>query len=309
MFREGDEIVKCPSCGSKDIRQDIYTGEVCCAFCGLVVSELSIDMGPEWRKFAPEDGDRSRTGPPTSLVNQGLSTVIGKNRDARGGALSVEMRMQVKRMARWHQRSKVNSGVERNLARAIKELERLSDLLHIPESAKLEAIHIYRRALDKGLVKGRSINVIAAASLYTSCRLNLIPRSMKKLARMTPIPKKDLARSYRLILKELNLRMPVPSPGIRISKIAEAVGISHRSQLVAIEILRKAEQLKLTSGKDPTGLAAAALYLACILNREKFTQKSLAEVAEVTEVTIRNRYKNLRSQIDIDALRVREARP
>ncbi|MCJ7574226.1 transcription initiation factor IIB, partial [Candidatus Bathyarchaeota archaeon] len=204
------------------------------------------------------------------------------------------------RLRKWQTRSRVHSSVDRNLAQAMAELDRLSDKLHIPPNIKEKAAVIYRKTLDQGLVRGRSISAIAAASLYAACRMTQTPRTLREITRVSTIDKKDIARCYRLMLKELHIQMPIPDAQLRIPKIAAKVGVGEKTQQKAVEILRRAGKLKTTAGKDPMGLAAAALYIACQMTDEKRTQKMIADAAGVTEVTIRNRYKGLKDILDLE---------
>ena len=197
------------------------------------------------------------------------------------------------RLRRWQTRTRVQSSADRNLARAMSELDRLSDVLHIPASIKERAALVYRKALSNSLVRGRTIAALAAASLYAACRISETPRTLKDVSAASRIHKKAVAKCYRLLVTELDLRMPVVDPVKCISKIATAVEISMLTQQRAIRILNEAKTIGIVTGKDPMGLAAASLYLACALEGEKKTQKEIAEVANVTEVTVRNRYKGL----------------
>jgi transcription initiation factor TFIIB len=294
---------KCPECGSANLVHDYDTGETVCGDCGLVLHEQMMDKGPEWRAFTQEEKEsRSRVGIPTSysVHDKGLSTAIGRvDRDAFGRKLPLQTRLQMWRLRKWQIRSRVHSSVDRNLAQAMAELDRLSDKSYIPPSVKEKAAVIYRKALDKGLVRGRSIAAIAAASLYAACRDTNTPRTLREIAEASLVDKKDVARCYRLLLRELGVQMPIADPLTYISKIAERTGISGRTQGLAIEILSDAKRRRAAAGKDPMGLAAAALYLACLQNNEKKTQKDIAEAAGVTEVTVRNRYKSLKRQLGI----------
>ncbi len=291
----------CPECGSGDIVQDHERGEVVCSNCGLVIGANVMDQGPEWRAFTREEREgRSRVGVPTSysIHDKGLSTVINRvNRDAFGRELPLSTRIQMLRLRKWQIRSRVHSSIDRNLSQAMAELDRLSDKVHIPTSVKEKAALVYRRALDKGLVRGRSISAIAAAALYAACRLTNTPRSLKEIADVSIVKKKDVARCYRLLLKELNLRMPIADPIRCIPKIASRVGLNERVQQRAVEILKECQAKKICSGKDPMGLASAALYIACCEENERKTQKEIAEASGVTEVTIRNRYNGLRKAL------------
>ena len=294
---------KCPECGSANLVHDYDTGETVCGDCGLVLHDQMMDKGPEWRAFTQEEKEsRSRVGIPTSFSvhDKGLSTAIGRvDRDAFGRKLPLQTRLQMWRLRKWQIRSRVHSSVDRNLAQAMAELDRLSDKSYIPPSVKEKAAVIYRKALDKGLVRGRSIAAIAAASLYAACRDTGTPRTLREIAEASLVDKKDVARCYRLLLRELGVQMPIADPLTYISKIAERTGISGRTQGMAIQILSDAKQRRAAAGKDPMGLAAAALYLACLQNNEKKTQKDIAEAAGVTEVTVRNRYKTLKRQLGL----------
>jgi len=183
---------------------------------------------------------------------------------------------------------------------ALAELDRIVDKLHIPEDLQEEAAEIYRKALDKGLVRGRSISGIVAATVYAACRIYSRPRSLKEIGSVSRVKKKDIARCYRLLLHELDLKMPLPDPKTYISKIAAKSGIPERTQMKAIQLMIEAEKQHAVIGKDPVGLAAAALYIGCVLTEEKKTQKDIAEAAGVTEVTVRNRYKGLKDCFKLD---------
>jgi len=295
---------KCPECGSANLVHDYDTGETICGKCGLVLHEQMMDKGPEWRAFTQEEkASRSRVGVPTSysVHDKGLSTAIGRvDRDAFGRKLPLSTRLQMWRLRKWQIRSRVHSSVDRNLAQAMAELDRLSDKLYIPGPVKEKAAVIYRRALEKGLVRGRSIAAISAAALHAACRNTETPRTLREVAEASLVDKKDVARCYRLLLRELDMQMPIADPLTYISKIAEQTGISGKTQGIAINILRQAKAKRAASGKDPMGLAAAALYIACLQNDEKKTQKDIAEAAGVTEVTVRNRYKSLKRQLGLE---------
>ena len=295
---------KCPECASKNLVHDYDTGETICGDCGLVLYEQMLDKGPEWRAFTLEEkASRSRVGMPASysIHDKGLSTTISQvDRDAFGRKLPLSTRLQMWRLRKWQIRSRVHSSFDRNLAQAMAELERLSGKVNISPPIKEKAAVVYRKALDKGLVRGRSINAIIAAALYAACRKSGASRTLREIAEASLVDKKDVARCYRLLLQELDFHMPVADPLTYVSKIAEKNGISGKSQGAAIAILGEARRKRFAAGKDPMGLAAAALYIACVQNSEKITQKDIAEAAGVTEVTIRNRYKALKVQLNLE---------
>ncbi len=296
-------VDKCTRCGKGPIVIDSSGGEMNCSNCGFVVVDKIEEEGPEWRAFSKEEkDDRARTGVPSSLAmhDMGLATVIGaEDRDAAGRSLPASMKAAIERLRTWDGRSQVHEPVDRNLRQAFSELDRLADKLNLSDAVIEKAAYIYRKALEKGLVRGRSISALIAASLYAACRDTETPRTLKDVAAACNIKKKDIARCYRLLLREMNLRMPVVDPTKCVSRIASKAGLSEKTKREALEILHKAEATRTSAGKDPMGLAAAALYVACVMQGESKTQKDVAEAAGVTEVTIRNRYKGLKAALQL----------
>ena len=296
-------VDKCTRCGKGPLVIDSSGGEVNCSSCGFVVVDKIEEEGPEWRAFSKEEkDDRARTGVPSSLAmhDMGLATVIGaEDRDAAGRSLPASMKAAIERLRTWDGRSQVHEPVDRNLRQAFSELDRLADKLNLSDAVIEKAAYIYRKALEKGLVRGRSISALIAASLYAACRDTETPRTLKDVAAACNIKKKDIARCYRLLLREMNLRMPVVDPTKCVSRIASKAGLSEKTKRSALVILHKAEATRTSAGKDPMGLAAAALYVACVMQGESKTQKDVAEAAGVTEVTIRNRYKGLKAALQL----------
>ncbi|NSL75773.1 MAG: transcription initiation factor IIB [Thaumarchaeota archaeon] len=296
-------VDKCTRCGKGPIVIDSSGGEMNCSNCGFVVVDKIEEEGPEWRAFSKEEkDDRARTGVPSSLAmhDMGLATVIGaEDRDAAGRSLPASMKAAIERLRTWDGRSQVHEPVDRNLRQAFSELDRLADKLNLSDAVIEKAAYIYRKALEKGLVRGRSISALIAASLYAACRDTETPRTLKDVAAACNIKKKDIARCYRLLLREMNLRMPVVDPTKCVSRIASKAGLSEKTKREALSILHKAEATRTSAGKDPMGLAAAALYVACVMQGESKTQKDVAEAAGVTEVTIRNRYKGLKAALQM----------
>lgn len=292
---------RCPQCGKRALVEDLNTGEISCSNCGFVVSDRSADPGPEWRGFGDEKGmERVRTGSPTSITyrDMGLSTVIGRtNRDASGRAVSSPLRNTIDRLRKWDNRAPAHGSMERNLGVALSELEKMSDKLGVSQAVKERAAYIYRKALERGLLRGRSITGIVAAALYAALRDTETPRTLKDVALANNLNKKSVARDYRILLKEMNLSMPVADAAKNVSRIASQVGMSEKAVRRAIEIVRLTEEKEISAGKAPMGLAASALYLAGVLEGEVATQKEIAEAAGVTEVTVRNRYKGLRTDL------------
>ncbi len=293
-----DPNSKCIRCGKSSLLTDAETGEQFCAKCGFVISEKSQESGPEWRSFQKVGGpDPTRTGAPTSLTihDRGLSTVINpQNKDASGKPLSTSMKSTIERLRTWDSRSQVHETADRNLRQALNELNRLKDKLAISANVLEKAAYLYRKALEKKLVRGRSISAMIAASLYASCRDTETPRTLNDVADAANVKRKDISRCYRLLHKELELKMPVVDSIQLIARISSKLAIPEKTKRDAVKVIQEAQERKESSGKDPMGLAASALYMACVKNGVSITQRDLAEAAGVTEVTIRNRYKTLR---------------
>ena len=271
---------------------DASTGELVCRNCGLVASEKLIAEGPEWRPFS--DGDKVRSGAWISITKRdmGLATVMGRsNRDAAGRTFAPPMRSSIERLRKWDGRTLALGSVEKDLGVAMGELERTGDKLAVSNAVRERAAYIYRKALERGLLRGRSIRGIAAASLYAAFRDTGTPRTIKDIAAASDLAGKDIARDYRMLLREMDISMPVADAARNVTRVASKVGMSEKVARKAMEVIRMIEEMEISAGKMPMGLAASSLYFAGVLEGEKRTQKEIAEAAEVTEVTVRNRYK------------------
>ena len=301
VLKNTDSDLICNRCGKNNVITDHDTGERFCGKCGYVIPEVVQDSRPEWRSFS-KDGqgqDLTRTGSPTSLAmhDRGLSTNIGPvNKDSSGKPLSSTMKSTIERLRTWDSRSKVSSSSDRNLRQALGELSTLKDKLTLTDVVVEKASYIYRKAIEKNLVRGRSISAMLAASLYAACRDTETPRTLNDLSESANIKRKDVARCYRLLYRELDLKMPVVDSVSCVSRIASSLDIPEKTRRHAFEIIRETREQHQTAGKDPMGLAAAALYMACVKHLVSCTQKDIALASNVTEVTIRNRYKGLRTK-------------
>jgi len=288
---------RCPRCGKKAILVDTETGELICGRCGYVISERLEDSGPEWRSFTDDKTNKARTGAGTSLTihDQGLATIINPiNRDSVGKPLSYSMKKTLKRLRIWDSRSQVHDSVDRNLRYAFIELGKMKDKLALSDAVIEKAAYIYRKALNKKLVRGRSITALIAASLYAACRDTETPRTLNDITAAINIKRKDLALCYRMLIKELDLKLPVVDSVQCIARIASKAGLSEKTKRYAVKILKKAKQNRISAGKDPMGMAASALYISNLRMGMNISQKIIAQAAGVTEVTLRNRCKGLK---------------
>ncbi len=290
----------CPDCGSKYFMEDKTRGEVVCAKCGLVLEEELIDTSPEWRAFDEEQiSRRTRAGAPLTFTkhDKGLTTEIGRGR---GELFKVipSKRAQYYRLTKWQKR--LVESKDRNLSFALSELQRLVSFLGLPRSVHEEVAIKYEKAVDRGLVRGRSMESVIAALLYAVCRQMKTPRTLEEISEATGIPKREIGRNYRYIARELDMRILPAMPKDYVPRFASMLGLSDKVQARAIRILELAKKYEATSGKGPTGVAAAALYIAAVLGDEKRTQREIADSVGVTEVTIRNRFKEIVRKLDIE---------
>jgi len=294
--------VRCPECGSSDLIVDSEMGEYVCGRCGLVIEENMPSQEAEWRAFTPQERDaRARAGTPTdfSHYDKGLSTVIRVEKDAFGRPLSPKVKQQMWRLRRWQTRSKVHASQSRNLMLAMSELQRLSDILYMSSSVHDMAAIIYRKALNEGLVRGRSIGGIVAGALYAAVRFTKVPRTLKEIAEASQRSQKEIARSYSVIVRNLEMKMPIDDPTDYITKVAAKAKVSSDVEGLALNLIGEAKKKYATTGKDPSGLAAAILYLSARMLKEKVTQARLAKAANVTEVTVRNRKRDLMKSLNL----------
>ena len=297
-----EETNVCPYCGGTELENDSSRAEIICKRCGLVIEENLIDQGPEWRAFDHEQrNNRTRVGAPAApnVHDKGLPTVIDyKNKDARGGAIPDRNIAQMYRIRILQKRIRISGAGERNLAFALSELDRNASNLGLPRSVRIDASSIYRDAVKHNLIRGRSIEGVVAASLYAACRRCNVPRTLDEIASVSKPSKKEVGRTYRFLARQLNIKLAPTSPVDYVPRFATNIGLSKEAETKANEIIGKASEKGLTSGRGPTGVAAAALYISSVLLGEKKTQKEVADASGVTEVTIRNRYKELSEQLD-----------
>lgn len=293
----------CPECGSTNLIFDHERAEVSCKRCGLVIEESIIDQGAEFRAFDHEQYmKRARVGAPTihGIADKGLPTDIAyKNKDAKGNNVPERNIYQMHRLRKLNKRMRISRTGERNLALALSELDRKSSLLGIPRPIREDAALIYRNAAKKGLVRGRSIESIVAVSLYISCRRGNIPRTLDEISNTFNITRKKLGKHYRFISRELKIKLKPTSPVDYVPRFATLLGVSDKVQVKAIKIIEEAVNKGLINGKEPTGVSATSLYIASMLLNEKRTQKEISEIAGVTEVTIRNRFKEFSENLDL----------
>ena len=295
----------CPECGSTDLRQDSVRGELVCNGCGCILKTDMIDSGAEWVALSyRENNEKSRVGTPVTetLHDRGMTTKIDhKNVDAHGTQLSARKRKQLSRLRTWQRRMQTKDNDERNLQLALTEIHRMSSVLEIPGPPREVAAVTYRKALDRNLIQGRSIEGVASSTLYIACRKEHIPRSLDELAAVARVDRSEIGRTYRYLVSELDLSMEPVDPKLFVPRFCSELGIDQTVQQRAISILEQSAKNGNHSGKSPPGLAGAAIYLGAVLEDEGYTQADVAEVAGVTKVTIRKRYQEQLETIEGDS--------
>lgn len=290
-------------CGTGQLITDPESGEIACSKCGLVSIDRVEESRPEWRNFGSDGNDRSRVGSPSSLAyhDMGLATVIGKaNTDFNGRKLDAAMNASIHRLRTWDFRTKAHSPNHRNLIRAFKELGRLKQQLGLSDAIMEKTAYVYRKAHDKQLVRGRSTSSMMAAAVYAACREMGVSRTLRDVTEATDVKRKDISRSYRILVLELDIKVPLIDPLKCIVNIANKVKLSEKTKRMAMNIMKNLGDKEVSAGKHPMGLAASVLYLTSLSNGEKKSQSEIAMAAGVTEVTIRNRAKDLRARFALN---------
>jgi len=300
-------IKRCPECESINLTYDEQRGEVICNDCGLVVEEKMVDTGQEMYGKSDSGEKKGRGGAPLSMqkFDKGLTTNVGEISDIyklkESGATRKFLRLK-----KWQER--VSTSIERNLRLAMAELRRVASFLNLPTVVRDESSRIYNFVLQRGLVRGRSMESVIAACIYSACRSYNIPRTLDEISNASDVERKEIGRTYRFIIRKLGIKVTPSSPKDYIERFGTILHLSPRTRSEALKILKKAEISELTSGRGPAGIAAAALYVAALLNNEKKTQREVADVAGITEVTIRNRYKELLDRLNLeDKIKIKEA--
>jgi len=293
-------------CNKSQTVTDLESGELICSSCGLVISEKIQETRPEWRAFNnAEVNDRSRTGIPISLArhDMGLATVIGRtDKDASGRKIDAAMRSTMDRLRIWDLRTQAHSSTDRNLKKAFEQLDILKGKVGLSDAIIEKSAYIYRKAQERGFIRGRSIPAVLAAVVYIACREMGISRTLNDIAIASNIRRTELSRTYRILVLELDIKVPMVDLMKCIVRVANKALITEKTKYRAMNTLKVVTQNGISAGKDPMGLAASILYLSCLNTGEHKTQLDISSAAGVTEVTVRNRFKDLKSRLDLSKI-------
>ena len=291
---DDDELV-CPVCGSTKVMIDFIRSEKSCMNCGMVLEENIIDSTIRGTARDKEGNSYGQNGAPKDIAihDGGMATVFNVN----NGYLHDRQRWY--RIKRLNNQSRVSDPRQRNLSRALGEMALIISNLSLSKNVKYESASLYRKALDKDLIRGRSISKLIVATVYIGCKVCKVPRTLDEMAEVSSVDKKTIARNYRFLSRELGLKLPIVTPNDYVPRFASKLGLSSEVEVKSIEINNQAMELGLTSGKDPASVTAASLYWASMLVGERRTQTEIAKTLGVTEVTIRNRFKELSSKVSL----------
>jgi transcription initiation factor TFIIB len=293
----------CPSCKRDNtIITDHKTGEIICSKCGMVLSDKLSNMRSDGRPIVMDETEgKASTGLPSLAIHDmGLSTVIGKeNTDAHRNKIEPSMLSTMHRLRTWDFRTQVHDSSDKSLRFAFSELDSLKDKLGLSDAIIERTAYIYRKAQERGMLRGRSILGVLAAAIHIACRQLNVPRTLDDIATSSNVKRKSIAKSHRDLIFQLHLNLPTIDTTKCIVGVANKANISEKTKHQAINLMTDAVKNGIAAGKDPMGLAATVLYASCMKTGERKTQFELAKAAQITDATIRNRFKDLKSQLGL----------
>ncbi len=290
IFNEDGQIIHshkeiCPQDGG--LHQPIYDegrAETICNKCGLVMNERMVSYGFGPRTFnAEERRKKEQHGSPITplLPDLQMATMINK---------SEKMSPRLRKAVRWDSRY---TWKQRNMIQATSEIKRIGEHLNLPQRVKEYAVKLYKKAFQKGLLKGRSIKAMVCASIYYASSAEKVPRTLNEIVERTDLSIHDITRSYQTLIRELNLRSPTIQPKLLVGKYIAELRLPHKVEIIAQQILSQYKKVYSLSGKDPKGLVAAALYFSANHEDIKISQTKIASEIGITEVTLRNRLREI----------------
>jgi transcription initiation factor TFIIB len=286
----------CFNCNGDNFIKDIDNGEIICKDCGMVIQSAEVRLDMEWNAYTIDEMmSKSRIGGGLTynIYDRGLSTQFNTRKDYQGKPLDLKTTNKMTRLKRYDNQSKLYDSKKRNLKIALSELERIATTLHVPNFLKEKAAYIYRKALEKDMIRGRSIDDYVAASVYAACRLENVPRSLKSIANASQREHKQIGKAYRMIVKKLDLKPPIDKPTKYLPSMISSLNLDRIVELEALNVIQRAEEKGRIAGKNPKAVAAAALYLACIETGVEKKYETICNVAKTSEVTLRKRVRDL----------------
>ena len=297
----------CSICKSNNVITDPESGEIICSDCGAVISDKMEDPGSNRSRTRYDQNNRSQTGDsgglPRTLArhDMGLSTVIARtDKDTSGHKIDPFMLSTINRLRKWDFRTQVRTSADRNLRLAFNELDTLKHKLALSDAIIEQTAYIYRKAQESGLVRGRSVSAVLTAALYISCREVGIPKTLREISQANNVTSKVAAKTYRRLVSHLDIKISTLDPVRCIVKVANKAILNEKTKRHAIDIMNNITRREISAGKDPMGLAATVLYISCLDTGEHRTQKDIAQAAGITDVTLRNRFKDLKNKLELN---------
>jgi len=296
MSKEGSNasrgFKKCVECGSTKLTK--YANEIItCADCGFVAVDATdadtttADHNPHRNPYNP----RPRKNYINAYMKKLTPHISGRTKPGSQYYIDLDKMPRNDFVEMWWKNAKVSNGTEKNLALAFSEITKIGDILSLPKSVLEKAATTYKMIAEKHYVKGRNIRALSAATAYMACKQCGFPRTLKEIVMASKISKRKVWRGYSFLVKELGCFIPPVKADQYLKKLLNQTAISEKTKQITNKILGVANELKLTSGRDPMGVVAASYYIASLLIGERKTQREIAEITRVTEATIRNRYK------------------
>jgi len=301
--------------------------------------DQGLDYGPESHSFDCEEKSKNARASgytSVSLHDYGLRTEIGLgSRDYNGKSIDHQIAEQMNSMRKWHSRIRVASPKERRLSNVLSKINEICSVMSLSKAVMETAAILYRNYETMSEAKGKSITCIAAASIYLACKRCSIVRSLEEIVRAEGIMEEDrstlklASKYYRMMVIEMGVfttddqldsnmtpRTPSPTqnpPSVAhyqpipvslsidqyIAKLTNMAKIDTKVERLAIDLAHKTNTNLIADGKAPNGLAAAYIYLAALLLGINLLQMDISTLAGVTEVTIRNRCKDIMSSYKI----------
>ena len=276
-------IKRCSTCNCEGttIITDPEAGEVICSNCGMVILD-EIEQDSRLLFNDEQRNDRSRTGTLSSLASHdmGLSTIIGgTEKDSTGNKLDLQSLSTMKRLRTWNFRIQGHTSTNKSLKQAFSELSILKDKLALSNATVEKSAYIYRKAQERRLARGRSISAIIGSAVYIACRELQIPKSLRDIAAASNIGLKVLSRSCRILISELDIKIPIIDPMKCIFKVANKTNLNEKTKRQAMDVMNNITKREISAGKNPMGLAATVLYVSCLNTGVNIRQADIAHAA------------------------------
>jgi transcription initiation factor TFIIB len=297
----------CPKCGSTKIARDNEFIEIVCMNCGFVVNQKFIEQDPKWNTYNEKQKTKHKKTDTTltyTIHAKGSTTTIDWNkRDPQNKNCSTNQKAQTYHLHKWQRRIKTTSSTEHTLAFALSEITKNANKLNLPKNVLETASNIYQKAAKNHLTNGRPTQNITTAALYLACRQHTLPITLNKIAQTSTVSKKEIGNNYRFLIKKLNHPIPQPlQPSQCMTKFFNQITMQKKAEEVAHKIFTAAKSSKLVLDREPMTIAAAVSYVVLFLIGEYKSQKEIADIAQVTEVAVRNRYKELVNQLTFEIM-------